>query len=122
MAETAEEIAKHRKHYWIVGGLLGCGTILTILFGINLYHEVLMGLDFGAPGIDAPDVVIGLGIATVKASLVALIFMHLNHERGIIYKFLLFTVCFVISLMGLTLFAKLNPIHTIIEVILPQYS
>ena len=121
MADTPEEIAKHRRLYWIVGGFLGIGTLLTIAFGINLYHEVLTFLDFGEPGVDAPDVAVGLGIACFKASLVALIFMHLNHERGIIYKFLLFTVCFFLSLMVLTLFAKLNPINTILEVVLPQY-
>ena len=121
MAETPEEIAKHRKHYWLVGILLCCGTIVTILLGINLYAEILVFLDFGEPGVDAPDVFLGLGIATFKASLVCLIFMHLNHERGLIYKFLLFTVCFFISLMVLTVFAKLNPIATILEVIRPQY-
>ena len=121
MADTPEEIAKHRKHYWIVGGFLGCGTILTIVFGINLYAEILTFLDFGEPGVDAPDVVIGLAIATFKASLVCLIFMHLNHERGLIYKFLLFTVCFFLGLMVLTAFAKLNPIDTILDVVLPRF-
>ncbi len=33
-------------------------------------------------------------VASVKASLVALIFMHLNHEKGLIYKMLVFTFFF----------------------------
>ncbi|MEM6915092.1 MAG: cytochrome C oxidase subunit IV family protein, partial [Verrucomicrobiota bacterium] len=49
-------------------------------------------------------------VAATKASLVAVIFMHLNHERGLIYKMLVFTVLFFISLMALTLFAEFDPI------------
>lgn len=122
MADTPEEIAKHRRHYWIVGYILfGC-TFLTVLLGIKQYYDFGEIFDLGAPGVDGPDIALGLLIAAFKSSLVCLIFMHLNHERGIIYKFLLFTVCFCISLMGLTLFAKLDPIKTAIEIILPQYN
>ncbi len=49
-------------------------------------------------------------IATVKAALVALIFMHLKGERGLIYKFLAFTVIFVIGLFALTYLAWTSPL------------
>ena len=121
MAETPEEIEKHRKHYWLVGYVLfGC-TALTLILGINLYYPFGQVFDLGAPGIGPPDAVLALAIAVFKSSLVALIFMHLNHERGIIYKFLLFTVCFFMSLMFLTLFAKLDPIKTIIDAVATRF-
>ena len=50
-------------------------------------------------------------IAVVKASLVALIFMHLNAEKSLIYKVLLFTVFFFFGLMFLSLFEVWDPIH-----------
>jgi caa(3)-type oxidase subunit IV len=68
-------------------------------------------LDFGPPGATWEDTVIGLTVSVIKASLVALIFMHLNHEKGLIYKMLLFTFLFFVSLMGLTLFALADPIR-----------
>jgi hypothetical protein len=36
--------------------------------------------------------------------------MHLNHERGLIYKLLLFTGLFALGLIVLTLFADKDPI------------
>lgn len=113
MADTTnpEAFAKHRKQYWIVGGALFFCTVLTLFLGINQYVAFGQSMDFGEPGIDAADILIGLVIATFKCSLVALIFMHLSHERGLIYKVLLFTVCFFIGLMGLTMFAHADPIH-----------
>lgn len=119
---TPEALDSHRKQYWIVGGALFFCTVLTLVLGINQYTGFGKSLDFGAPGIDGPDVVVGLLIATFKCSLVALIFMHLNHERGLIYKMLLFTVCFFIGLMGLTLFAHADPIQEAILVIRDRLS
>ncbi len=104
MADSAEEIEKHKKLYALIGWTLGGCTMLTLLLGI------WAPLDVGPPGPTPGDYVIGLGLAGFKASLVALIFMHLNHERGLIYKTLVFTVLFFISLMGLTLFNESDPI------------
>jgi len=104
MESSTEDIQKHVKTYLMVGATLFVFTIVTVLV------RTLPFFDFGVPGVDAPDIAFGLVIATFKTSLVMLIFMHLNHERGLIYKVLLFTVAFAISLMGLTLFAQHNPI------------
>jgi len=49
--------------------------------------------------------VIALVIATAKASLVALFFMHLISEKQMIYMVLAFTAFFVAGLMLLTLFS-----------------
>lgn len=101
MAGSPDEIRKHLKTYWFIGAALFFFTCVTLLLG---------GMDLGAPGIGFLDISIGLLVASAKTSLVMLIFMHLNHERGLIYKVLLFTLAFSISLMGLTLFAQADPI------------
>ncbi len=93
MADTPEEIYKHMKVYWRVGWILLACTVLTV---------VVAKL--------TPSITIGLGIATVKAGLVALIFMHLNAEKSMIYKILLYTVFFFIGLMFLTILALYDPI------------
>ena len=53
---------------------------------------------------------LGLGIAAFKASLVAVIFMHLGKEKPLIYKVLLYTVFFAIGMLFLTLLAMYDPI------------
>jgi caa(3)-type oxidase subunit IV len=59
--------------------VLFCGTLMTAAVAM------LEPFDFGARGFDAADCAVGLLIASVKASLVALVFMHLNHEKRWIY-------------------------------------
>ena len=53
---------------------------------------------------------LGLGIATFKAGLVALIFMHLNSEKSKIYNELHKTVFIAIAMMFLTLLTLYDPI------------
>lgn len=104
MADSPEEIAKHKKHYTIVAVLLVFFSCVALSLGM------ISRLDFGPPGADWRDITIGIGVSLIKALLVALIFMHLNHEKSLIYKTLLFTFLFFVSLMGLTLFALSDPI------------
>jgi caa(3)-type oxidase subunit IV len=82
----------------MIGGVLIFGTVFTVW---------IASVDLGS---HARNIGIGLLVATIKASLVALIFMHLKGERGLIYKFLVFTVIFVIGLAFLTLLAQSNPL------------
>mgnify|MGYP001173573161 FL=1 len=96
MADTPEEIQKHLKLYWKVGYILLFCTALTV--GVT-YIPVI-----------GDNIWLGLGIATFKAGLVALIFMHLNDEKSMIYKVLLYTVFFAIGMMFLTLLALYDPI------------
>lgn len=105
MADSPEEINKHKKLYFAIGIWLCVFSCVALALGKVPF------LDFGAPGATWEDYVIGLSVSVIKASLVALIFMHLNHERGLIYKMLLFTALFFLSLMGLTLFAQADPIR-----------
>jgi caa(3)-type oxidase subunit IV len=57
-----------------------------------------------------PSIILGLLIATFKAGLVAMIFMHLNNEKPMIYKVLGYTVFFAIGLMFLTLLSMYDPV------------
>jgi cytochrome c oxidase subunit 4 len=92
MADTPEEIQKHLKHYWMVGIALLVCTVLTVVVAKI-----------------TPSITIGLAIAAFKASLVALIFMHLNAEKPLIYKILLYTVFFFIGMMFLCVLALYDP-------------
>jgi len=97
----SHDYSSHIKTYFLIGGVLLIFTCVT--WAIAFF-------DLGEPGIDIVDLVVGLGIAAFKASLVALIFMHLSNEKKIIYKFLVFTFAFALALAGLTLFAELDPL------------
>jgi len=105
MADSPEEIAKHKKAYMIVG------ILLFVFTGVTVAVARLHILDLGEPGISAKDVSVGLLIATFKSTLVALIFMHLNHEKGMIYKFLAFTCAFALGMVVLMVYSLLDPIY-----------
>jgi len=105
MADATLDLTKTKKTYAVVGIALFVFTGVTVTIGLAPIF------DFGPPGPDAGDFVLGLAVASFKASLVALIFMHLNHEKGLIYKLLLFTVVFAFAMMTLTLFADWDPIR-----------
>lgn len=92
------DLAKSVRTYLKVGGTLILFTGITWAVAL---------VDFGS---HAANYAIGLSIATFKVSLVGLIFMHLNHERPLIYKVLLFTVIFAAAMMFLTVLAYLDPI------------
>ncbi len=92
MSDHSDDVSKHIRGYLIIGGTLIIGTILTVLASyLDLGHNW--------------NIVLALVIATVKASLVALFFMHLISEKQMIYTVLGFTVFFVIGLMFLTISA-----------------
>lgn len=89
---------------------LKVGAILILFTGIT------WGVAFIDFGSHALNLGIGLAIATFKVSLVSLIFMHLNHERGLVYKVLLFTVIFSAAMMFLMVLAYMDPIkHAILD-------
>jgi caa(3)-type oxidase subunit IV len=96
--DSPEHFKKQSRIIWIVGISLLAATVLTV---------ALQYVDFGSHN---RNIVIGLLIAAAKASAVALIFMHLKSERGLIYKFLAFTVIFVAGLFVLTLLAWSCPL------------
>lgn len=105
MADSPEEIKKAVKTYLIVGAILFAGTVLTVLVA------TVPALDIGRHGFDAWDCVLGLAIASTKAAFVALVFMHLNHEKKAVYWIFGGSFVFVIALYGLTAWSKADPIH-----------
>lgn len=96
------DLAKAIRSYIRIGAILILFTGIT--WGVAL-------IDFGS---HALNIGIGLAIATFKVSLVSLIFMHLNHERGLIYKVLFFTVIFGAAMMFLFVLAFMDPIKAAI--------
>ncbi|TAK94907.1 MAG: hypothetical protein EPO07_16005 [Verrucomicrobia bacterium] len=92
MSDHSEDISKHIRGYLIIGGTLIIGTVLTVLAS---------QLELGHAG----NIILALVIATVKATLVALYFMHLISEKQMIYTVLAFTAFFFAGLMAITLSA-----------------
>ena len=84
------DIDKHVRTYFLVFGALLVGTGVTVAAS---YLNVSVPLA----------IVIGLFIASVKATLVACFFMHLIAEKKLIYWILLLTVAFFIVLMAVPL-------------------
>lgn len=99
MAESVEEIKKATKSYLIVFGILLLGTVITYLVATTEF------LDFGGHGFDVYDCVLGLAIATFKATCVAYVFMHLNHEKKAIYWIFFGSFVFVAFMAFLISFA-----------------
>ncbi len=100
-AHSAEEIKKHVRFYLLVFGALLFLTVLTVLVAkIEFSHTMHL--------------VVGLGIATLKAGLVAAFFMHLMHEAKLVYRVLVFTVVFFIALLLLSLFALKDDVEPVV--------
>ena len=92
MTATTQSEGKHLGpvHYVLVW------VALMVLTGVTL-AVWKTHLSYGAR------VVVALSIATVKAALVAVIFMHLWEERGVARLVLVVSALFVALLIGLTL-------------------
>jgi len=92
MSDHTHDVSQHIRGYLIVGAALLIGTALTVWASyLDLGHNW--------------NIVLALVIATVKASLVALFFMHLISEKQLIYVVLAFTAFFFVGLMFLTIYA-----------------
>ena len=87
--DTTQDIKKEISGYMKIFGALAVLTIVTVAVS---FLKVGIGLA----------VFIAMVIATVKGSLVASFFMHLAHEKKLIYLFLLITLGFLMSLFFIT--------------------
>lgn len=105
MADSIEEVQKAKKLYMFIGLLLFFFTVVTVAVA------TVEALDFGDHGFDKADAIIGLAIAAFKASLVMLIFMHLNHEKPFVYFFYILGIVMAIFCMWLIGWAKSDPIE-----------
>jgi len=86
-ASDVESIKKQTRTY--IGVFVALLVLTLVTVGVSYLHisSVFLAL------------ALGLLIACVKGGLVASVFMHLNHERKIIYWVLALTVLFFIVLM-----------------------
>ncbi len=85
MAGDHADISKHVRLYISIFVALGALTVVTVL--ASFVH-------LGKEGSHTGNMLLGMFIALIKASLVAAIFMHLKWERKIIY--LTLAICFVL--------------------------
>jgi len=79
MHSDSEAIRKHVRTYWMIGAALFVFTVITV--AVNQVHLAV-----------PLAITVALIIATMKGSMVAAVFMHLNHERMWIYAALVLTV------------------------------
>ena len=91
--EDQAEFMHHVRRYLYVFYALIFGTLVTV------------GASYIPFGNHAINIAVALVIACGKASLVAGFFMHLISERRLIYGLLVFTACFFLGLMFLTVSA-----------------
>ena len=92
---TVADVKKHVRVYLIIFGALLLLTLVTV---------VVSYLDIGF----GPALAIALLIATVKASLVALYFMHLISERQVIVWVLASAGVFIVCMFALFISAYLD--------------
>lgn len=105
MADSVAEIQKAKKLYTAIG------LTLFVFTGITVAVATVPILDVGGHGFDSADMVLGLLIAAFKASLVMLIFMHLNHEKKLVYFLFIMGIVFGVFLMVITAWAFSDPIE-----------
>jgi heme/copper-type cytochrome/quinol oxidase subunit 4 len=90
-----KDYSKQVRQAWVFGGMLAMGAAITTAISYTHAH-----------------IGIALLIAAVQVSLQTFVMMHLKNERGIIFKFLVFTVFFVIALFVLTRLHESDPLHS----------
>ena len=105
MAESVAEFEKAKRLY------VKIGIILFIFTGVTVAVATVPFFDVGEHGFDKMDMILGLAIAAFKASLVMLIFMHLNHEKKLVYFVYVMGIICAIFLMAITAFAFSDPIE-----------
>ena len=89
------------RTYLMIGGALFVGTVVTVLA-----NQVHLAVPLA--------ITVALIIATIKGSMVAAVFMHLNHEKRWVYGALLLTVVFFVVLLFVPLLFILDNIGTTI--------
>lgn len=95
---SVHDVSAHVAAYLKVGVALLILTLVTV------------GLSYVDLGSHHRNVFVGMCVATLKAGMVAAIFMHLKGEKITIVRFLVMTMIFVAGLFFLTFFAHIDPI------------
>ena len=76
-----------------------------LIYRILVFTGLTVALSYVHFGTQKANIAVAMLVATVKAGLVAAIFMHLAAERRLIYRILIFTGFFVLGMFWLILFA-----------------
>src|SRR5712671_1419123 len=92
-------IKKSVRTYLMIGAALYVFTVITV--AVNQVHLMI-----------PLAITLALIIASIKGSMVAAVFMHLNHEKKWIYGSLILTVACFIVLIFVPLFTILDTIGT----------
>jgi len=103
-AHVQEQVKRATRTYLMVG------LILFIFTAVTVAVATVPWLDVGRHGFDAADATVGLCIAAFKASLVAAVFMHLNHEKRLVYLLIGIGLFFGVSMFALLWLAYSDPI------------
>ena len=106
MHSDSEAVRKQVRTYMMIGAALFVFTVITV--AVNQIH---LSVPYA--------ITLALIIATMKGSMVAAVFMHLNHERLWIYSALVLTVIGFAVLMLVPLFTNMDHIGTPIHVEAP---
>ena len=85
-AHSPEAVKKQVRAYIAVFGALGVLTVLTV--GASYLHLSLQGA-----------IALALVIASIKAALVAAVFMHLNNEKKVVWLVLVLAIVFFFVLL-----------------------
>ncbi len=101
---SPEEIKAAMRTYLKVGIVLFVGTVITVLVA------VVPAFDLGDKGFSNTDKVVGLLIASVKASVVMYFLMHLNHEKKMVYCIFAGSIFFGLCLYFITRMGFIDPI------------
>lgn len=96
-AHTPEDVRKEVRTYLMVFAALMVLTVVTVAAS---YLRLALPVA----------VLVALVIATIKGGMVASFFMHLIHERRLIFWVLLLTVAFFVFLMFIPLLTSLDQI------------
>src|SRR5437870_13724409 len=91
MAESHEDVGKHMGQYYVVFVALICLTAITV--GVS-YLKLNRPLA----------IAVAMIIATIKAGMVAAVFMHLISEKKVIYAVLILTAAFFLLVLILPSF------------------
>lgn len=103
-AHTEEHVKKATRTYLMVG------LILFIFTAVTVAVATVPWLDVGAHGFDGADATVGLTIAAFKASMVAAVFMHLNHEKRMVHMLIGSGVFFGLVMFVLLWLAYSDPV------------
>lgn len=111
--EYAHGVHQHVSRYLMVGGLLLFFTLLTVALSyvdFGGFFSWLFHTHISPNAGRKLNITVAIIVAAFKASLVALIFMHLAAEKRLIYRVLIFTGFFVLGLFWLTYLAWYDPV------------